>query len=170
LLIVKGKVKEPIDLRIIVDADACPRVAKEILYKTANRLEIELVLVANQRLFIPASHFIRTIVVDAGADVADDHIVKIVEKHDLVISADIPLADRVIKKGAVVIDPRGQLLTNENIGDKLATRDLMDELRSTGMVTGGPAGYGKKEKQEFANQLDKYLVRAIRLYHSQSKK
>jgi uncharacterized protein YaiI (UPF0178 family) len=149
-------------MRIIVDADACPGPVKEILYKTSERRELDLILVANRYMRIKDSERISCVVVAAGPDVADDHIVEILEAGDLVISADIPLADRVIKKAGVVLDPRGTFLTKENIGHRLAMRNLMDDLRSGGMETGGPASYGKREKQEFANQLDRFLTRALK--------
>jgi uncharacterized protein YaiI (UPF0178 family) len=149
-------------MKILMDADACPRVAKEILYKASNRLNIEVILVANQFIRAPQSKFIKSVVVAAGADEADDHIVEIMEQGDLIITADIPLADRVVKKGGVVLDPRGIFLTADNIGQRLAVRNLMDDLRSSGVETGGPNSYGPKERQEFANQLDKFLTRALR--------
>lgn len=149
-------------MKILMDADACPRVAKEILYKASNRLNIDVILVANQFIRAPQSKFIKSVVVAAGADEADDHIVEIMEQGDLIITADIPLADRVVKKGGVVLDPRGIFLTADNIGQRLAVRNLMDDLRSSGVETGGPNSYGPKERQEFANQLDKFLTRALR--------
>ncbi len=149
-------------MRILVDADACPVVVKEILYKTSKRLNIEVILVANQRMRIPVSELVRIIVVSEGPDEADNHIVEIMEAGDLIISADIPLADRVVRKDGVVLDPRGEFLTEENIGERLAMRDLMEKLRSGGMETGGPNTYGKKDKQEFANQLDRYLTRVLK--------
>ncbi|OHD14617.1 MAG: hypothetical protein A2Z96_00995 [Spirochaetes bacterium GWB1_48_6] len=145
---------------IFVDADACPVAVKEILYKASSRWGMKLIFVANQKMWIPSSPLISQIVVSSGADVADDHIVSMVEPGDLVISADIPLADRVIKKSGIVLDPRGVFLTADNIGPRLALRDLMDGLRSEGMVTGGPGAFGPKEKQAFANHLDRILARA----------
>ncbi len=150
-------------MRILVDADACPRIVKDILYKTSKRLNLELILVANQYLRIPKSDLISCIAVSEGADEADDKIVEMMNPEDLVISADIPLADRVIKKNGVVLDPRGTFFTEENIGDRLATRNLMEDFRSTtGLQTGGVGAYGNKEKQEFANQLDKFLTRELK--------
>ena len=149
-------------MRIIVDADACPKQVKEILYRTSERLQIAVLLVANQFMRAPQSPLIESIVVSAGADEADDHIVEIMTADDLVITADIPLADRVIKKGAVVLDPRGTFLTDENIGQRLAVRNLMDELRTEGVQTGGPNSYNNKDKQEFANQLDRHLTKALK--------
>jgi uncharacterized protein len=149
-------------MKILVDADACPIAVKEILYKAAKRLHVELILVANQFMRTPKSEFIKSIIVAEGPDEADDHIVEIVAAGDLVITADIPLADRVIKKEAVVLDPRGILLTDENIGERLAVRNLMQDLRTSGIETGGPNSYGVREKQEFANQLDRFLTRALK--------
>ncbi len=149
-------------MKILVDADACPVGVKDTLYKVSQRLGLELILVANQYMRVPKSILIKSIVVADGPDVADNHIVEITEPGDLIISADIPLADRVIKKGGIVLDPRGILFTEENIGERLATRNLMDDLRSGGMETGGPGAYGNREKQEFTNQLDRFLTRALR--------
>jgi len=149
-------------MKILVDGDACPKTVKDLLYKTAIRLNVELILVANRYLRLPVSKHIRSIVVSQGADEADNHIVEIMKPGDLIISADIPLASRVIKKNGVVLDPRGIFLTDENIGQRLAVRDLMDDLRSGGLETGGPNTYGGKEKQEFANQLDRFLTNALR--------
>ena len=150
-------------MKILVDADACPVAVKEILYKTAKRLNLEVILVANQVLRTPKSDRIHSIIVPAGPDEADDHIVELTESGDLIISADIPLADRVIKKGGIVLDSRGILMTENNIGERLATRNLLDELRTSGMETGGPAAYSKKDKQNFANQLDRFLTQALNL-------
>ena len=148
-------------MRIIVDADACPVTIKELLYKTSNRLQVELVQVANQWMRTPVSALIRHEVVSQGADEADNHIVEIMEPGDLIITADIPLADRVIKKNGVVLDPRGVFLTSANIGTRLAMRDLMDNMRSEGVDTGGPGAYGQKEKQAFANHLDRFLTQRL---------
>ena len=148
-------------MSIYIDADACPVVVKDLLFKTSKRLLLTLVLVANQYMKIPVSDYIQFVLVPEGPDVADDKIVELVLENDLVITADIPLADRVIKKGAVVLDPRGTLLTEENIGERLAYRNLMDDLRSNGMETGGPSAYTAKDKQEFANQLSKFLNKHI---------
>ena len=149
-------------MKILIDADACPVAVKEILYKTSKRIGIELILVANQFMRIPQSDLIKSVIVNSGPDEADNHIVELTNEGDLIITADIPLADRVIKKSAVVIDPRGQLLNDNNIGEKLATRDLMDNLRTIGMETGGPKAYNVKDKEKFANQLHKYLTKNFR--------
>lgn len=149
-------------MRIIIDADACPLVVKQVLYKTLKRFTFELILVANQKMRIPESEQIRSVVVPEGPDEADDYIVEILEPGDLVISADIPLADRVIKKAGMVLDPRGKLFTQKNIGERLAMRNLMDDLRTGGMVTGGPRPYSNREKQDFTNQLDRLLTRTFK--------
>lgn len=146
-------------MRIFVDADSCPVVIKDILYRAAERLRIPLVLVANQNLSIPESAYISCIAVPSGPDIADDCIVDMVEANDLVVSADLPLADRVVGKGGFVLNPRGDFYTAENIKDRLATRDLMDLLRSSGMDTGGPSSFSHKDRQSFANQLDRFLVK-----------
>ena len=145
-------------MTIWVDADACPRVIKEILYRAAERVEVELVLVANRPLYTPPSRFIRSMKVGAGFDVADRHIADAVQKGDLVITADIPLAADVVDKGGLALNPRGELYNEENIRERLAMRDLMDQLRSTGMETGGPAEFSKKDRMAFANSLDRILT------------
>jgi len=146
-------------MRILVDADACPLPAKEILFRVSERFQVALVLVANSPLRLPKSALISMEVVARGADEADDHIVEIAAPDDLVITADIPLAARVIRKSltAAVLDPRGAFLTDANIGPRLALRDLMANLRDEGMNTGGPGAYSPKDKQAFANQLDKWM-------------
>jgi hypothetical protein len=144
-------------LRILVDADATPQAVKKLLYKTGERLRLSIVFVANQWLRLPDSDFLKSIVVPSGADEADNHIVDIVNAGELVITADIPLADRVIKKGAIVIDPRGNVLDGTNIGERIATRDLLDKLRSEGLDTGGPPAYSEKNKAAFANSLNTFL-------------
>ena len=149
-------------MKIIIDADACPKPAKEILYKTTDRLNIELLLVANQYIRTPPMPHIKNIVVGEGYNVADDKIVEIVEPKDLVITSDIPLADRVIKKNGYALSPRGELFDKENIGNRLATRDLLEELRGCGMETGGPSTYGQREKNEFANALNRFLDKATK--------
>lgn len=149
-------------MKIMIDADACPVAVKEILYRTTKRLELELILVANQFMRIPKSELISSIIVPEGPDEADNRIVEMTEAGDLIITADIPLADRVIKKHGVVIDPRGVLMTDANIGERLATRNLLDELRTGGLETGGPAAYSNKDKQAFSNQLDRFLTQVFK--------
>ncbi len=145
--------------KIWVDADACPKVIKEILYRAADRVAMPLILVANQPLQVPGSRYIRTIQVGAGFDVADNHIVQQAEAGDLVITADIPLAAEVIAKGCLALNPRGDLYTVDNIRQRLNMRDFMDTLRSSGVDTGGPASFSHADRQAFANQLDRLLAR-----------
>ncbi len=147
-------------MRIWVDADACPKVIKEILYRAAQRVSVELTLVANQPLTTPRSRFIKTKQVSGGFDVADKWIVEEVKKDDLVITADIPLAAEVVEKGALALNPRGELYTEENVRERLGIRDMMDELRSTGAITGGPSAITRSDRQAFANQLDSLLTKA----------
>lgn len=149
-------------MRIWVDADACPAEVKEVLFKAVKRLSIPLTLVANQMMWFPKSTLIRFELVGAGANVADQRIVELLSAGDLVISADIPLAAAAVEKGAVVLDPRGEILDVENVGSRLAARNLMDDLRGSGLETGGPPPYGAKNKQYFANQLDRILTRLTR--------
>lgn len=146
-------------MQIWVDADACPVEAKEILYKVSKRLQIRITLVANQMMWIPKSEMIRLELVKAGADVADRRIVELLSAGDLVISSDIPLAANAVARGATVLDPRGEELNADNVGSRLAARNLMDDLRGSGMQTGGPAAYSARNKQDFANQLDRLLTR-----------
>ena len=145
--------------KIWVDADACPRVIKEILFRAADRVGMPLILVANQPLQVPGSRYIRTIQVGAGFDVADNHIVQQAEAGDLVITADIPLAAEVIAKGCLALNPRGELYTEDNIRQRLNMRDFMDTLRGSGVDTGGPASFSHSDRQAFANQLDRLLAR-----------
>lgn len=144
-------------MRIWVDADACPQVVKEILYRAAERVRVPLTLVANRSLHVPRSPFIGTLHVPAGLDVADGRIVEQVEPGDLVVTADIPLAAAVIEKGAHALDPRGELYTESNVRERLAVRDFMDELRGSGVITGGPSGFGPGDRKAFADALDRLL-------------
>lgn len=144
---------------IYVDADACPKVIKEILYKACHRVKFSLILVANSYFSFPEIDNIKIIIVSDGADVADDKIVELVNEGELVITADIPLADRVTSKNAFALNPRGRLYTKENIKPILSTRNFMTELRNNGIETGGPAPFTKKDLQEFANQLDRFLAK-----------
>lgn len=146
-------------MKIWVDADACPVVIKEILYRAARRGEIPLTLVANQMLRVPPSPWIRALQVPGGFDVADQRIVQEAQAGDLVVTADIPLAAQVIAKGAAVIDPRGELLSGANIQERLTLRNFMDGLRSSGVETGGPAALSAADRQAFANQLDRLLTK-----------
>jgi uncharacterized protein YaiI (UPF0178 family) len=144
-------------MKIWVDADACPVVIKEILFKAAQRTGIHLTLVANHSMRIPALNNIKFIQVTAGFDVADNEIVKRVNENDLVITGDIPLAAEVIEKGAYALNPRGELYSTENIKAILNMRDFMDTLRSSGIDTGGPSTLSQADRQSFANHLDKLL-------------
>jgi uncharacterized protein YaiI (UPF0178 family) len=145
------------EMHIWVDADACPKVIKEILYRVAERTGMSMTLVANQGLATPRLKNIRSLRVAAGFDVADNEIVKRLESGDLVITADIPLAALVVAKGGFALNPRGELYTKENIKDRLSMRDFMDSLRATGVETGGPATFSQRDRQIFANQLDRFL-------------
>jgi uncharacterized protein len=144
-------------VQIWVDADACPKPIKEILFRAAERLRVPMVLVANTLLRTPPSPFIRVMRVRRGFNVADREIVEQVEAGDLVVTADIPLAAEVIGRGGHALDPRGVLYTEENIPERLAVRNLMAELRTTGLQTGGPAPWTRSDSREFANQLDRLL-------------
>lgn len=145
-------------MKIWVDADACPVVIKEILFRAAQRTKIPITLVANQYIKIPRSPLISFIKVGSGADVADNEIVKQLVPGDLVITADIPLAAQVVDKGAHGLNPRGELYTEENIRERLGMRDFMDSLRQNGVDTGGPPALNKNDRQNFANQLDRFLT------------
>lgn len=145
-------------MKIYVDADACPTVIKDILYRVSQRTGIEVILVANQPLSTPRIPTVRSMCVSAGFDVADDHIVSLVEKDDLVITADIPLAAEVIDKQAVALNPRGELYTKANIRSRLNMRDFMDSMRSSGMqMGGGPPPLTQRDRMKFANALDVYI-------------
>ncbi|MCH8250145.1 MAG: YaiI/YqxD family protein [Proteobacteria bacterium] len=147
-------------MRIWVDADACPAVVKEILFRAAARTGVQLTLVANQPLSTPSSPNINTLQVPQGFDVADDEIVKRVEAGDLVITSDIPLAAEVIEKDAHALSPRGEMHTKENIGARLNMRDFLDTMRSSAVeMSGGPAAFSQRDKQEFANNLDRFLTK-----------
>ncbi|PSJ16732.1 YaiI/YqxD family protein [Nitrosomonas supralitoralis] len=145
-------------MKIWVDADACPVVIKEILFRAAARTRSHLILIANHPVYIPTSPFIRMQQVEAGFDVADNEIVKRLESGDLVITSDIPLAAEVIRKDGFVLSPRGELYTKENIGARLSMRDFMEALRNSGVDTGGQASLSQNDRKSFANQLDKLLV------------
>jgi len=146
-------------MKIWVDADACPGVIKEILFRAAQRKEIELTLVANHPLQVPATSLIQFMQVPAGFDVADNEIVKRLKAGDLVVTGDIPLADEVISAGAMALSPRGELFTQENIKQRLNMRDFMETLRGSGVdVGGGPAPLNQKDRQNFANHLDRILA------------
>ena len=148
-------------MQIWVDADACPVVIKEIIFRAAERLQISTILVANQMLRTPPSRFIRAIQVASGFDVADAHIVEQLAAGDLVITADIPLASLVIGRGAHALNPRGELYTTANIQERLSMRNFMEELRGAGVETGGPAAFSQADRQAFANSLDRFLVKHL---------
>ena len=149
-------------MQIFVDADAYPNMIKDILFRAVNRLHVPLFMVANKYLKVPASDYISFIEVPAGPDAADDWIVEMLHKGDLVITSDIPLADRVIDKGGFALNPRGELYTQDNIKTKLAMRNLMDELRSGGLELSFPPAFSTKERQAFANQLDSFLTKNLK--------
>ncbi|SDK42275.1 hypothetical protein SAMN04488540_1346 [Ferrimonas sediminum] len=145
-------------MKIWVDADACPVVIKEILFRAAERTQVHTKLVANHAMRTPPSQYISAMVVPAGFDVADNEIVKLTEAGDLVITSDIPLAAEVIEKGAVALSPRGELYTTSNIRSRLNMRDFMDTMRASGVDTGGPPPLSQQDRQAFANHLDRILA------------
>ncbi|WP_334179799.1 YaiI/YqxD family protein [Pseudoxanthomonas sp.] len=144
--------------QVWVDADACPGPVKEILFRAAERAQVAVTLVANQWLRKPPSRFIRSLQVQGGYDVADDAIVERATAGDLVVTQDIPLAARVLANGAQAINPRGDRFTADNIAERLSMRNFMDELRGAGVQTGGPAAFSARDRQAFANQLDRWLA------------
>ncbi len=144
-------------MQIWVDADACPTVIKAILYRAAERVQVPMTLVANQALRVPASRCIKSVQVASGFDVADSHIVQHMQSGDLVITADIPLASEAIAKGGHALNPRGMFYTADNIKERLVMRDLMDQLRGSGIQSGGPSALSQADRQAFANQLDRFL-------------
>jgi uncharacterized protein len=150
-------------MKIWVDADACPGVIKEILFRAAERAKVSTILVANQQISVPPSPHIRAVRVGAGFDVADKYIVDALGPGDLVITADIPLAAGAIDKGAHALNPRGELYTKDNIRERLSMRNFMDELRGSGVVTGGPAALGPRDRQAFANSLDTLLRKLLKV-------
>ncbi|WP_373091122.1 YaiI/YqxD family protein [Zhongshania sp.] len=146
-------------MTVWVDADACPVVIRNMLFRAAERTGVTLTLIANQAIRVPAAANITSVQVSSGFDVADNEIVRRAESGDLVITSDIPLAAEVIEKGALALTPRGELFDKDNIRAKLNMRDFMDTLRSSGMHSGGAAPFSQQDKQTFANQLDRYLSR-----------
>ena len=147
-------------MQIWVDADACPGVIKEILYRVAERTQIPVTLVANQLLRVPGSKFIRALQVPGGFDVADAEIVERVQPGDLVVTADIPLAAQVLEKGGYALNPRGDFYTKDTIAQQLTMRAFMEELRGSGVDTGGPAAFSQADSRNFANALDRQLARS----------
>lgn len=149
-------------MHIWVDADACPKVIKEILYRAVERLQIPMTMVANKRLQIPKSELVDMIAVAAGADVADSEIVARLQPGDLVITADIPLAADTIAKGGHALNPRGTFYSEANVKQHLSMRNFMDNLRGSGVMTGGPAAFSNSDRAAFANQLDRFLARHLK--------
>jgi len=145
-------------LQIWIDADACPNVIKDVLFRAVKRRHLPLVLVANRSIATPPSQFIKAVQVAGGFDLADSYIVQQCQANDLVITADIPLAAEVVAKQAYALNPRGELYTQENIKEHLAMRDFMTGLRDTGQASGGPSAFGQRDKQAFANALDRLLA------------
>lgn len=146
-------------MKIWIDADACPKAVKEVVYKVSGRLKIPVTLVANSYMNVPFDQLITFVKVESGADVADMHITANVDIDDLVITADIPLASEIVKKGALAINPRGELYDEDNISERLSMRDFMKDLRDNGLVTGGPEAYSDKDKINFTNSLNKILTK-----------
>ena len=146
-------------MKIWIDADACPRVIKDILFRASERLQVPVCLVANKKLTKHETRLIESIVVKEGFDAADDYIADHASPDDLVITADIPLAAKIVGKGGVALDPRGELYTEENVGERLSMRDLMMELQTGGLVLGGPAQFSLTDRQRFASALDRLLTR-----------
>ena len=149
-------------MKIWVDADACPVVIKEILFRAAERAQVHVTLVANQPVRVPPSRYVRMIQVGSGFDVADNEIVARLEPGDLVVTADIPLAAEVIEKGGHALNPRGEMYTADTIRSRLDVRDFMETLRASGVDTGGPAALNQRDRQAFANQLDRFLQQHLR--------
>jgi uncharacterized protein YaiI (UPF0178 family) len=149
----------PTTANIWVDADACPIAIKEMLIRSAKRTGIQITFVANQSITLPALKNLKSVQVSSGFDVADNWIVQHTQSGDLVITQDIPLADEVITKGAIAIGPRGHKYTKENIKSRLNMRDFMETMRSSGIHSGGPAPLNQQDKQNFANQLDRWLTK-----------
>jgi uncharacterized protein len=154
--------RPPRAARIWVDADACPAVMRGILFRAAERTGVEMTLVANKPLRLPAAPNIHFLQVPSGLDAADRRIVELMEPSDLVVTADVPLAAQANEKGGTALDPRGDLYTRENVRERLSVRNFLDELRGSGVNTGGPPALGQRERQMFANQLDRWLARRAR--------
>lgn len=150
-------------MKIWIDADACPRVIKEIVFRASERLQLPVCLVANMDLSKSRSHLVTSVLVAEGFDEADDYLVQHAAPEDLVITADIPLAARIVARGGVALDPRGELYTEENVGERLSMRDLMQELRGAGLVQGGPAQFGLTDRKRFASALDRLLTRMMKV-------
>lgn len=155
-------------MKIWIDGDACPRPVKQIVFRASERLGISVCVVANASLAVPASSLITAIRVPHGFDKADKYIAHEVGAHDLVITADIPLAAQIVAKGAVALDPRGELYTEDNVEQRLAMRNLMEELRNRELVRGGPAPFGAADRREFAAALDRLLTQRLKRGRSQT--
>lgn len=149
-------------MKIWIDADACPRVIKEIVFRASERLDLPVLLVANKSLSKHETRLVESIVVADGFDVADDYIAEHAAPEDLVITADIPLAARIVANGCVALDPRGELYTEENVGERLSIRDMMMELRADGLVQGGPSQFNPTDRKRFASSLDRILTQFVR--------
>ena len=149
-------------IKIWIDADACPRIIKEIVFRASERLQVPVFLVANKDLSKAQSRLVTAVVVPEGFDVADDYIAEHATAEDLVITADVPLAARIVAQGGVALDPRGELYTEENIGERLSLRDLMQQLRAEGLVQGGPGQFGMTDRNRFASALDRLLTRMVK--------
>lgn len=149
-------------MKIWVDADACPGAVKEIVIRAVIRLEVLAVFVANKELFLPPSPYLSFVRVALGPDVVDQHILEQAQAGDLIVTQDIPLSAELVSKGLTVMSPHGTLFTDANIGDRLATRNLMQEMRDTGLIMGGPKPFGEKEKRQFANTFDQVLTRLLK--------
>jgi uncharacterized protein YaiI (UPF0178 family) len=151
-----------LSVKIWIDADACPRVIKDIVIRASERLQLPVLLVANKDLSKAETRLVSAVTVSEGPDIADDYIVRHAKAEDLVITADIPLAARIVAKGGVALDPRGELYTEENVGERLSLRDLMQQLRSEGLVQGGPNQFGQTDRNRFASALDRMLTRILK--------
>ncbi len=146
------------EIKVWIDADACPRAVKEIIFRVSDRLRLSVLLVANSYMAVPSGPLISFVRVGAGADVADAYIVDNISENDIVITADIPLAALVVEKNVIAINPRGELYSEENIRERLSVRDFMAGLRDSGVDTGGPAPFGPKDKERFANSINRLLT------------
>lgn len=149
-------------MRLWVDGDACPQAIKEIIIRAGTRLKIETVFVANKQLNVPQNEYFSFVLIQKGPDVADQYIVDHAVAGDVAITQDIPLAGQLVSRGVIVINPHGVQFTEANIGERLASRNLMQELRDSGLVTGGPKPFSDKDKRQFANSLDQILTRLLR--------
>ena len=150
-------------MKIWVDADACPNVIKDILFRAAERVQVATILVANQPIRTPPSRYISKVLVRAGFDEADSYIAAAIQAGDLVITADLPLASQVIDKDGYALNPRGELYTRDNIRQRLGMRNFMEELRGSGVDTGGPSSLSQADRQAFANELDRFLTRSLKV-------